>query len=676
MQGVTGSNPVPPTSSARPSRLIEAVFGFQKQLLEKGDKVSDIQITFPDGSVKNYPAGVAGQDILNDINGRIKKEAVAVKVDDKLFDLSRALPSGKIEFLTFDSRDGKDVFWHSSAHIMAHAVKELFPDAKFAFGPPVEEGFYYDIDAGQSISMDDLERIEKKMQEIADADRPFQRAELSAAEAIALFKERKEDYKVEQIERLGEPPAIYREGDFIDLCRGPHLPSTGYVKYFKLLSIAGAYWLGDERNPMLQRLYGISFPKKSQLDEYVTRLEEAKKRDHRRLGKELDLFSIQDETGPGLVLWHPKGAFIRHKIEEFWRQRHLKAGYEFVNSPHIARKDLWKTSGHLEFFTENMYSSMQVDEQEYLVKPMNCPFHLLIYKSRTRSYRDLPYRWAELGTVYRYERSGVLHGLMRVRGFTQDDAHIFCRPDQLDDEVVKLIDFSTGMLKAFGFDDMDVYLSTRPAKYVGSLPNWDRATEALKNGLEKTGIPYEVDPGEGVFYGPKVDIKIRDSIGRSWQCSTIQVDFNEPERFDISYIGADGEKHQPIMIHRALLGSLERFFGVMIEHYAGAFPLWLAPVQVQVIPITDAQHDYAKAVHAQLLEADVRAELDDRNEKVGYKIREAETGKIPFMLIVGQKEAEQKTVSVRKRQQGDLGSSGLTDFIEMIHDRVEKKAAA
>ncbi len=640
----------------------------------KGSVLSEIQITFPDGNVKNYAQGVVGFDILNELGGRIKKEAVAFRIDDTIVDLRRPVPhSGKIEFLTFDSPDGKYVFWHSSAHVMAHAVKEVFPNAKFAFGPPVDEGFYYDIDPGDSISLDDLEKIEKKMQEIVDANYPIVREELGLDDAIELFKTRKEDFKVEQIERLGEPPSIYKQGDFVDLCRGPHLPSTGYVKYFKLLSLAGAYWLGDEKNPMLQRLYGIAFPKKNMLDEYVTRMEEAKKRDHRKLGKELDLFSIQDETGPGLVLWHPKGAFIRHKIEEFWKQRHLEADYEFVNSPHIARKNLWNTSGHLDFFSENMYSPMEVDEQEYLVKPMNCPFHLLIYKSNTRSYRDLPYRWAELGTVYRYERSGVLHGLMRVRGFTQDDAHIFCRPDQLDDEVVKLIEFSTGMLKAFGFDEIDVYLSTRPEKYVGSIDNWERATEALKSGLEKTGVAYEVDPGEGVFYGPKIDIKIRDSIGRSWQCSTIQVDFNEPERFDISYIGTDGEKHRPIMVHRALLGSLERFFGVLIEHYAGAFPLWLAPVQVSVIPITDNQHEHAKKIHEQLVAAGIRSHLDDRSEKVGYKIREAETQKIPYMVVIGQKEIESETISVRKRHEGDQGSSSLAEFIAMIHDKVESK---
>lgn len=637
--------------------------------------MAKISIRFPDGKEKSYESGITGRDILTEIGGKLAREALALKLNNKLFDLSRPLAeSGDLLFLTFDSREGKEIFWHSSAHIMAHAVKELFPQAKFAFGPPVEEGFYYDIDLGQSLTPEDLVRIEAKMAEIVAADRPFIREEMSVEEALRLFKERGEDYKVEQIERLGEPPSIYREGDFIDLCRGPHLPSTGYVAAFKLLSVAGAYWLGDEKNAQLQRVYGISFPKKSLLDEYLFRLEEAKRRDHRRLGKELDLFTIQDEAGPGLVLWHPKGAFIRYKIEEYWKQRHLEAGYEFVNSPHIARKTLWGISGHLDFFSENMYSPMQVDEQEYLVKPMNCPFHLLIYRSKTRSYRDLPFRWAELGTVYRYERSGVLHGLMRVRGFTQDDAHIFCRPDQLDDEVFKLIDFSTGMLRTFGFESFDVYLSTRPEKYVGTLENWERATEALRKGLDASGIPYQVDPGEGVFYGPKIDIKIRDSIGRSWQCSTIQVDFNEPERFDIHYVAQDGQRHRPIMIHRALLGSLERFFGVLIEHYAGAFPLWLAPVQVVVMPITDQQHDYAAQVTEQLKAAGLRTELDDRNEKIGYKIREAETQKIPFMLILGKKEFETQTVAVRKRHEGDKGSMTLSEFIALVQEGVQKKS--
>ena len=424
---------------------------------------------------------------------------------------------------------------------------------------------------------------------------------------------------------------------------------------------------------MLQRIYGIAFPKKSMLEEHLERLEEAKKRDHRKLGRELDLYSINEETGPGLVLWHPKGAFIRHKVEEFWRQQHLKANYEFVNTPHIARVNLWQTSGHLDFFKENMYSPMDIDEMQYIVKPMNCPFHLTIYKSRTRSYRDLPIRWAELGTVYRYERSGVLHGLMRVRGFTQDDAHIFCRPDQLDEEIVKLIDFSLNMLKAFGFKDYELYLSTRPEKFVGKPENWERATEALKSGLEKANVDYQIDPGEGVFYGPKIDIKIRDGLGRSWQCSTIQVDFNEPDRFDLTYVGQDGNKHQPIMVHRALLGSLERFFGILIEHYGGAFPLWLAPVQVHVLPITDKQRDYAVSIHETLIDAGIRSHLDNRNEKVGYKIREAETLKIPYMLIVGQKEQDNQTVSVRLRREGDQGSEKLQNIIKEIQTKSDNK---
>ena len=632
----------------------------------------EIKIKFPDGNEKSYESGVTPKEILDEMGGRLKKESVAALFNGKLIDLTRPMTEdGELRFVSFNSPEGKEIYWHSTAHVMAHAVKQLFPEAKFAFGPPVDEGFYYDIDVEENFTPEDLTRIEEKMKEIIDADLPFVRDELSTEEALKLFKELNETYKVEQIERLGEPPSIYREGDFVDLCRGPHLPSTGYIKYFKLLSISSSYWLGDEKNPSLQRIYGISFPKKSQLEDYLHRLEEAKKRDHRRLGRELDLFSINEESGPGLVLWHPKGAFIRYKIEEFWRQRHLKYGYEFVNSPHIAKLNLWAVSGHLDFFKENMFSPMEVDEIQYLVKPMNCPFHLLIYKSKTRSYRDLPYRWAELGTVYRYERSGVLHGLLRVRGFTQDDAHIFCRPDQLDEEIGKLIEFSLGMLNAFGFSDYDIFLSTRPEKFVGSVENWERATNALKQGLENAGIRYQIDPGEGVFYGPKIDIKIRDVLGRSWQCSTIQVDFNEPERFDISYIGTDGEKHRPIMIHRALLGSLERFFGVLIEHYAGAFPLWLAPVQVNILPITDRQHDYARQVHQSLIDAGLRSHLDDRSEKVGYKIREAETQKVPYMLIIGQKEVDAQSVAVRKRGEGDLGAMQLDEFI----DRMQKEAA-
>ena len=636
--------------------------------------MSDINVTFPDGRQQKYATGTTPGQILGEIKGRLSREAIAAKVNGDLVDLSfNMINDTELLFITFESEEGRDIFWHSAAHVMAHAVKELYPDAKFAFGPPVDGGFYYDIDVESAFTPDDLIKIEEKMKQIVKSDQPFERQQVSVEQALEIFKGLNETYKVEQIERLGEPPSIYKEGSFSDLCRGPHVPSSGYIKYFKLLSVAGAYWLGDEKNQMLQRIYGIAFPKKSMLEEHLERLEEAKKRDHRKLGRELDLYSINEETGPGLVLWHPKGAFIRHKVEEFWRQQHLKANYEFVNTPHIARVNLWQTSGHLDFFKENMYSPMDIDEMQYIVKPMNCPFHLTIYKSRTRSYRDLPIRWAELGTVYRYERSGVLHGLMRVRGFTQDDAHIFCRPDQLDEEIVKLIDFSLNMLKAFGFKDYELYLSTRPEKFVGKPENWERATEALKSGLEKANVDYQIDPGEGVFYGPKIDIKIRDGLGRSWQCSTIQVDFNEPDRFDLTYVGQDGNKHQPIMVHRALLGSLERFFGILIEHYGGAFPLWLAPVQVHVLPITDKQRDYAVSIHETLIDAGIRSHLDDRNEKVGYKIREAETLKIPYMLIVGQKEQDNQTVSVRLRREGDQGSEKLQNIIKEIQTKSDNK---
>ncbi len=634
-----------------------------------------ITLTFPDGRSREYPEGIKSSELVAELGGRIAREAIAAKLDAEVLDLSRPLTrGGRILFLTADSPEGMDVFWHSAAHIMAHAVKQLYPEAQFAFGPPVEEGFYYDIDVKSSFTPEDLQRIEEKMAEIVKADHPFVREEMDKDEALRLFRELKEGYKLQQIERLGEPPSIYRDGDFIDLCRGPHLPSTGHVRYFKLLSVAGAYWLGDEKNPMLQRIYGVAYPKKSQLDDYLLRIEEAKKRDHRRLGRELDLYSINDEIGPGLILWHPKGGFIRYKVEEFWRQEHLKNGYEFVYTPHIARLDLWNTSGHLGFFKENMYSPTEVDEQLYQIKPMNCPFHLQIFRSQTRSYRDLPIRWAELGTVYRYERSGVLHGLMRVRGFTQDDAHHFCRPDQLDAEIDMLLEFTLFILRSFGFSEFEIYLSTRPEHYVGTPENWERATDALRAGLEKAALNYQIDPGEGVFYGPKIDIKIRDSIGRTWQCSTIQVDFNEPERFDLTYVGQDGKEHRPIMIHRALLGSLERFFGVMIEHYAGAFPLWLAPTQVRVLPITENQHDYARKIMDQLIAAGIRAELDDRSEKVGYKIREAETQKIPVMLVVGQKEAEQNKVSVRKHREGDCGLAEIPAVISEIQEKVLAKA--
>lgn len=555
---------------------------------------------------------------------------------------------------------------HSTAHVMAHAVKNLFPDAKIAIGPAIEDGFYYDFDVKKPFTPEDLERISDEMRKIISENRPFVRKELSREEALELFRD--EPYKLELIREIpeGEPITVYEEDGFVDLCRGPHVAETGEVKAFKLLSVAGAYWRGNERNPMLQRIYGTAFRTQEELDAYLERLAEAERRDHRKLGKELDLFSLQEEAGPGLVFWHPKGALVRKLIEDYWRNEHLANGYELVITPHIARQELWRTSGHLEFFAENMYEPMVVDGQPYLIKPMNCPFHLLIYKSKVRSYRELPIRWAELGTVYRYERSGVLHGLLRVRGFTQDDAHIICTREQLDSETKRVISFVIKMLRRFGFDDYRVYLSTKPEKYVGEDEVWEEATAALRAALEDEGLEYSVDEGGGAFYGPKIDVKIMDAIGREWQCSTIQVDFNEPERFDLTYIGQDNQQHRPIMIHRALLGSMERFFAVLLEHYVGAFPLWLAPVQVMVIPIADRHVCYAREVADKLREYGFRVEIDDRNEKTGYKIREAQLQKIPYMLIVGDREQEAGAVSVRSRSEGDKGSVLLDEFVESL----------
>ncbi|MBI2842439.1 MAG: threonine--tRNA ligase [Armatimonadetes bacterium] len=564
-----------------------------------------------------------------------------------------------------DSDNNLDVIRHSAAHVMAHAVQNLFPGVKIAIGPPIEDGFYYDFDKPEPFTPDDLERIEEEMAKIKAADTPFVRREVTRAEAEKTFGD--QPYKLELIREIPEEVStVYEEDGFVDWCRGPHVESTGKIGAFKLLSIAGAYWRGDERNPMLQRIYATAWPTEEDLAAYLKRLEEAERRDHRRLGKELDLFSFHEEAGPGLVFWHPKGALIRKIIEDYWRDEHLKGGYELVQTPHIARQDLWAMSGHLDFFSENMYSPMEVEGSPYLIKPMNCPFHLLIYKNTVRSYRELPIRWAELGTVYRYERSGVLHGLIRVRGFTQDDAHIICRPDQLDSEIVRVLDFVIKILSRFGFNEYAVYLSTRPEKYVGTYEGWEKATDALRAALEAKGLAYEVDEGGGAFYGPKIDVKIKDAIGREHQCSTIQVDFNEPERFDITYIAEDGKAHRPIMIHRALLGSLERFFGILIEHYAGAFPLWLAPVQVVLLPIADRHHEYAESVAGELRSKGLRVTVDTRNEKTGFKIREAQVQKIPYMLIVGDREVEQKTVSVRSRNRGDLGAQSLGEFIAYL----------
>jgi len=512
------------------------------------------------------------------------------------------------------------------------------------------------------------------MREIIKRDLPLKREILKKDEAIKLFKNMGEDYKIEILEEIpDEYVSVYRQGDFVDLCRGPHLPSTGYVRAIKILSSSSSYWRGDETREVLQRVYGISFPDKSQLKEYMRKLEEAKARDHRKLGRELDLFSIDEDVGPGLILWHPKGATIRMIIEDFWRKEHIKRGYQPVYTPHVGRAKLWEISGHLEYYKENMYPSMKLENVEYYIKPMNCPFHILIYKSRGRSYRDLPIRYAEMGTVYRYERSGVLHGLLRVRGFTQDDAHIFCTPEQVEEEIVKVLDFTLFILKSFGFKDFNIYVSTRPEDSVGSPEMWELATESLIKAVEKLNLEYSIDEGGGAFYGPKIDVKIKDALGRDWQCSTIQFDFNLPERFDITYRDKDGKDKRPYMIHRALLGSMERFLGTLIEHYAGNFPVWLAPVQVAILPITTENEAYAQKVYEKLIDEDIRAYMDVRTEKIGYKIREAESQKIPYMLIIGKKEEETGTVSVRKHRKGDIGSMKIEDFINLIKEEINKK---
>ncbi|MHB1415635.1 MAG: threonine--tRNA ligase [Chloroflexota bacterium] len=560
---------------------------------------------------------------------------------------------------------------HSAAHILAEAVQQMFPDAKLGIGPAIEDGFYYDFELPRTLTPEDFEEIERRMAKVVKADVPFEREELPRDEAKRLFDQLGQPYKVELIEDLpDEKVSVYRQDGFADLCRGPHIKSTGELGAFKILSVAGAYWRGDEHRPMLQRIYATAFATQEELDQHLYRLAEAARRDHRRLGRELDLFSIQDEVGPGLILWHPKGALVRKLVEDFWRDQHYRKGYQLLFSPHIGRLDLWRTSGHLQSYGENMFSPMEIDGQEYQLKPMNCPYAILIYKSKLRSYRELPLRWAELGTVYRYERSGVLHGMMRVRGFTQDDAHIFCRPEQLESEVAGVLDFALFMLRSFGFRDFGIDLSVRDPlvvnKYLGSDEIWDRAESALVQALESRGLSYTRAEGEAVFYGPKIDIRLIDALGRSWQGPTIQVDFNLPEKFDLNYVGEDGQPHRVAMIHRTVLGSMERFIGVLIEHYAGAFPVWLAPVQATVIPIADRHVEYAQSVVNELLAKDVRVELDDRREKVNYKIREAQLAKVPYMLVVGDREAGDGTVSVRLRSGENLGAKPLAEVIDTI----------
>lgn len=636
-----------------------------------------IKITFPDGTIKEFDKGISAFEIAQSISSKLAEDALAVEINGFVKELNTKINDNSvIKFLTFDDDKGKEVYWHSTSHLMAHAIQSIYPEAKFGVGPAIDAGFYYDIDINQKLSEEDLLEIEKRMIELTKDNNPFIRQELSKEEALNFFERKGDNYKLEIISELDDNQdviSLYHEGSFTDLCTGPHLPSTGKIKYIKLLGVSGSYWRGDEKNKQLQRIYGISFPKKKMLDEYLLFLEEAKKRDHRKLGKQLDLFSIHEEAGAGLIYWHPKGARVRLEIENFWRDAHLKNGYQLLYSPHIGKSWLWETSGHLNFYKESMYSEMKIDDQNYYIKPMNCPFHIMIYKTQLHSYRDLPLRWAELGTVYRYEKSGVLHGLFRVRGFTQDDAHIFCAAEQIEDEIIEVIRFSKYMWNAFGFSDLKFYLSTKPEKAVGDDSLWVKATDSLKNALDRENLKYEVDEGGGAFYGPKIDIKIKDALNREWQMSTVQFDFNEPERFDLKYIGEDGKEHRPFMIHRALLGSIERFFGVLIEHYAGAFPIWLAPIQIVILPVSENYLNFANELKEKLFKEDFRVVLDDRNERIGYKIRNWETQKVPYMLIIGEKEVNSNTVSVRQHKKGDLGVYSIEDFSNVIKEEIKNK---
>ncbi len=624
-----------------------------------------------EGSVEE---GTTVLEALRAIHPEIADKAVVARVNGKLVDLSTPLTEdSQIEPLTFEDDEGRETYWHSTSHIMAAAVQDLFPGVQVTIGPAIEKGFYYDFDYKRPFTPEDLEKIEKRMEELIKENHPFIRKEVSREEAITRFKEMGEHYKVELIEELpeGETISLYESGPFVDLCRGPHITSTGKIGAVKLLSVAGAYWRGDERNPMLQRIYGISFPSKEELDEYLNFLEEAKRRDHRRLGRELDLFSIRDEVGPGFVIYHPKGALVRTLLENYEKEEHLKRGYDIVIGPMLLKAGLWEQSGHMDHYREFMYFT-EVDDEIYGIKPMNCISHILIYKSRIRSYRDLPIRYFELGTVHRHEKSGVLHGLLRARAFTQDDAHIFCTPDQLQDEIVGVMEFIDEVMGVFGFS-YEVEISTRPEKSIGSDEIWDKATNALKDALEKLGMPYDICEGEGAFYGPKIDVKLTDAIGRKWQCGTVQCDFALPERFDVTYVDSDGERKRPVMIHRVILGSIDRFLGVLIEHYAGAFPTWLAPIQARIMPITDAQAEYAKSVLEKMKAAGIRADADLRNEKLNLKIREAQVEKVPYMCIVGKREMEAGTLSLRSRKEGDLGVFSVGDVVGRILEEIESK---
>jgi len=636
--------------------------------------LNQINITFNDGKKRSFNQGVTVLDIIKSTFPNSYLEAVAVVSNGQYFDLStKILNDTEIQVLSYNDPDGLQIFWHSSSHILAYAVKSLYPDAKLGIGPAISNGFYYDFQFKNPLSSEDLIQIEKKMQEIVKADRLFTREELHKDEAISIFKERKEDFKIELIQDIeGEMVTVYKNNGFLDLCRGPHVPSTGYIRYFKLLSIAGSYWRGDERNAVLQRIYGIAFPSKKTLSKHLLDLEEAKKRDHRKLGKELDLFSFQPE-GPGFPFWHPNGSILYNEIMNYMRVTLQKHGYEEIRTPLILNEALWHQSGHWDNYKENMYFT-NIDEQPYAVKPMNCPGGLLVYKNTPHSYKEFPIRTSEMGVVHRHEKSGVLHGLFRVRQFTQDDAHIFCTPEQMEDEIIGCINLVEEVYHNFGFVAFQVELSTRPAKSIGSDDMWQRAEKTLNNALSKKKIDFQVNHGEGAFYGPKIDYHVKDSLGRMWQCGTIQLDFSMPERFELEYIGPDNDKHRPVMIHRAILGSVERFIGILIEHYGGAFPLWLAPVQCIFLPISEKHHKYAENLFKQTIEQGIRCKLDNRNEKIGYKIREAEVKKIPYMFIIGDKELESQSVSVRKRKEGDLGTQSLDQFLEFIKNQIQRRA--
>ncbi len=617
-----------------------------------------ITITFPDGLKRSVPKGTKIQEFSD-------KNAVAAQVNGALVDLSQTVEKdASISFVSIHSKKGLEILRHSAAHVMAQAVKELFPAVKLTFGPSTETGFYYDFDYERTFTAQDLERIGKKISEIIEQDLPFIRREVSKEEAIKTFRELSETYKVEHLEELPDHVSLYRQGSFLDLCEGPHLPSTGRIRAFKLLNVSGTYWRGDIRNQVLQRIYGTAFPDQQALEEYLRMLEEARKRDHRKLGKELDLFSIHEEAGPGLVIYHPKGAMLRTILEDFEKKEHLKRGYQIVIGPQLLRLDLWKRSGHFENYRDKMYFT-KVEDAEYGMKPMNCLAHMLIYKSQIRSYRDLPLRYFELGTVHRHEQSGELHGLLRVREFTQDDAHLLCRSDQLNDEICAIIDFVDDVMKVFGFE-YEIELSTKPEKSIGADEDWERATHALLNALKGKNLSFEINEGEGAFYGPKIDVKLKDALNRRWQCATIQVDFAMPERFDLTYVGSDGKLHRPVMLHRVILGAMERFIGVLIEHYAGAFPVWLAPVQAAIMTVTDRHIPYGERVYHQLIQKGIRVEKDFRNEKLGFKIREAQMQKIPYMLVIGDKEEKEKTISPRKRSGETMKAMQVESFIDLV----------